>query len=270
MSTEFNYGIIPEYTFDDVSAQLVGEEVTLTAADFDNTATADLQFSLAASILNAAITDNADGTINASSPNVTTSNLARGGNFNSWVRDLVHHTYKGSIANYLTSYPNGDIGELENDTDLAAETLASDSILDAVFGTIVTQMTSNTDALRALAEEVIARFSVSGFSGADADSGRPSSAPFVSGDTLDFNMVLNPGAIQVIIDSQGTLETTSSGGQTIITHDPSIRTENANPGVGTISVYKWSTNRFGGSYTSKDATNYDGQVIVRFRINLTA
>ena len=267
----YNYGIIPEYTFDDVSAQLVGESITLVdvSSTYDLTADSTLQFSVAASLLNAGIADNADGTITASTLSLN-NDLTRGSGFDAWFKGLTENSYKASIAKALTGYNNGDIGELENDTNLSGSTLANASVLNAIVLAVETEVNTNTNALRALAEDIIREAALNATNG----SGRDPANPFQAGDALDFRMVFLPGSIDVVIDALQALTTDATTGTTIV----STHTADAAAGLAgfntatpfTVGAITWSTDRSNAStYLEKSGNSgAAAELIVAFRIVL--
>ena len=200
MST-FNFGITPTLAFEDVSATVAGEQVTLNTAAYDYTA---LDLTISAAALNACVIDVSmnDGDLSALAvdaagvSSLANSDLVASAALIARLQYMAENSAKATIAYAVTGNEFGDIGELENDNTLSGVNLFS----EANFKTaIVTAMKAvNGDAIVAVAEDIIRQLGLSDASG--TDTGRDTAAPFEATDILHFNMLLCNGKIDIAVD----------------------------------------------------------------------
>jgi len=201
MST-FNFGIVPTLAFEDVSATVAGEQVTLTTAAYDYTS---LDLTMSASALNACVTDvemtgsdlSALAVVAAGVTSLSSSDLNVDAALLARLQYLAENSAKATIAYAITGNEFGDIGELENDETLSGVNLFSEENFKVAI--IAAMKEVNGDAIVAVAEDIVRNLGLSDASG--TDTGRDTSAPFEATDILHFNMLLANGTIDIAVDS---------------------------------------------------------------------
>lgn len=200
----FNFGITPTYSFEDVSATVAGEEVSLSTVAYDYTSDPALDLTISFDALNACVTDVAMTDSDMSALAVVSGGVDALDNDTislpegliARLRCLAENSTKATIAYAITGNEFGDIGELEND-----ETLSGANLFDAVTfkAAIVTAMQEvNGDAIVSVAEDIVRNLGLSDGSG--TDTGRNTYSPFADGDRLFFNMLIANGAIDIAVD----------------------------------------------------------------------